>query len=62
VFRPHQLTQREVAFDAGTRGADTDHFLRLAQNICRTLHRLLPLRALLQRLRRRSGSGCVWRT
>ena len=23
VFRPHQLTQREVAFDAGTRGADT---------------------------------------
>ena len=43
VFRPHQLTQREVAFDAGARGTDTDHFLRLTQNICRTLHRLFSV-------------------
>ncbi|MNM06123.1 hypothetical protein D3C81_161320 [compost metagenome] len=43
VIRTHQLTQRKVAFDAGTRGADTDHFLRLAQNICCALHRLLSV-------------------
>ena len=44
VFRSNQLAQRKVAFDAGTRGADTDHFLRLAQNICRALHRLLGVK------------------
>ncbi|CAK6470851.1 hypothetical protein PSEG_05555 [Pseudomonas sp. Nvir] len=41
VVGAHQLTQRKVAFDAGARGANTDHFLRLAQDICRALHRLL---------------------
>ncbi|EFE10041.1 hypothetical protein CIT292_06207 [Citrobacter youngae ATCC 29220] len=38
VIRADQFTQREVAFNAGARGADTNHFLRLAQNIRRALH------------------------
>ena len=41
VIRTHQFTQREVTFNAGARGADTNYFLRLTQNICRALHRLL---------------------
>ena len=40
VFGADQLAQRKVAFNAGARGADTNHLLRLAQNICRPLHRL----------------------
>ena len=38
VFFAHQLTQRKVAFHAGTRRTNTDHFLRLTQNICCALH------------------------
>ncbi len=41
VFRTNQLTQRKVALNAGAWRTDTDHFLRLAQNIRRALHRLL---------------------
>ncbi|MNC18246.1 hypothetical protein D3C75_661430 [compost metagenome] len=43
VVRTDQLAQRKVAFYAGTWGSDTDHFLRLAQNICRALHRLFSV-------------------
>ena len=38
VFFAHQLTQRKVAFHAGTRRTNTDDFLRLTQNICCALH------------------------
>ena len=44
VVGADQLAQRKVAFNAGARGADTNHFLRLAQNICRPLHRLLGVK------------------
>ena len=44
VVGAHQLAQREVAFNAGARGADADHFLRLAQDIRRPLHRLLGVK------------------
>ena len=44
VVGAHQFAQREVAFNAGARGADADHFLRLAQDIRRPLHRLLGVK------------------
>ena len=40
VFATDQLTQREVAFNAGARRTDTNDFLRLTQDIRRPLHRL----------------------
>ena len=43
VFFAHQLTQRKVAFHAGTRRTDADHFLRLTQNICCALHCLFGI-------------------
>ena len=44
VLRAHQLTQRKVAFNAGARRADTNHFFRLTQNIRRALHGLLGVK------------------
>ena len=44
VFFAHQLTQRKVAFYAGSRRTDADHFLRLTQNICCALHCLFGVK------------------